>query len=226
MLEPDFQRWRDAVDVRCQQLVAEVPWRIDRRPRLARLLVGAEQHAVALLASVDLALEVEHANHLAAGAGVELLDLRHRLGEQVHVLHGQKRQLEADHPADLARPQAAAIDHVLGLHSALLGDDVPGAVCLLGQFDHTVPEHDLGAQLARGLGVGMRGARWVEMAFDRVPHGADEIGLVHQREHRLCLGRRDQFGIHAEIATLGVGKAQEVHAFRRVRQHHAAGQVE
>ena len=64
------------------------------------------------------------------------------------------------------------------------------------------------------------------MAFDRVPHGADEIALVHQREHRLGFGRRDQLGVHAEIAALGVGEAQEVHALGRVGHHHAAGQVQ
>ena len=72
----------------------------------------------------------------------------------------------------------------------------------------------------------MRRAGRVEMAFDRIPHGADEIGLVHQREHRLRLGRRDQLGVHAEIAALGVGKAQEVHALGGVGEHHAAGQVQ
>ena len=135
MLEADLQRRRDAVEVGLQQLVAEIPRRVDRRPRLAGLLVGAEQDAVALLARVDLALEVEHADHLAAGLAVEGLDLRHRLGEQVHVLHGEHRQLEADHAADLARPQAAAVDDVLGLDRALFGDDVPGAVGVLRQFD-------------------------------------------------------------------------------------------
>ena len=142
------------------------------------------------------------------------------------MLHGQHRQLDADHAADLARPQAAAVHDMLGLHRALFGDDVPGAVDLLRQLDDAVPEHDLGAELARGLGIGMRGAGRVEMALDRVPHGADEIRLVHQREHRLGLGRRDQFGVHAEIAALGVGEAQKVHALGAVGHHHAAGQVQ
>jgi hypothetical protein len=130
MLEADLQRRRDAVEVGRQQLVAEIPRRVDRRPRLAGLFVGAEQDAVALLPRIDLALEVEHADHFAAGFLVEGFDLRHRLGEQVHMLHGEHRQLDADHAADLARPEPAAIDHMLGVDSALLGDDVPGAVGL------------------------------------------------------------------------------------------------
>ncbi len=176
MLEADLQRRRDAVEVGRQQLVAEIPGRVDRRPRLAGLLIGAEQDAVALLARVDLALEVEHADHLAAGRLVEGLDLRHRLGQEIHVLHGEHRQLDADHAADLARPQAAAIDDMLGLHRALLGDDVPGAVRILGQFLDRVAQHDLGAELLGRLRVGDGRAGRIEMAFDRVPHGADEIG--------------------------------------------------
>jgi hypothetical protein len=107
----------------------------------------------------------------------------------------------------------------------LLGDHVPGAVGLLGQL-LDLAEHDLGAELAGGLGIGVGGAGGVEMALDRIPQRADEIALVHQREHRLGFGRGDQLGLHAEIAALGVHQAQEIHAFGRVGQHHAAGQVQ
>ena len=226
MPEADLQRRRDAVEVWRQQLVAEIPRRVDRRPRLAGLLISAEQDAVALLAGVDLTLEVEHADHLAPGRLVEGLDLRHRLRQKVHVLHGQHRQFDADHAADLARPQATAIHHMLGLHRSLFGDHVPGAVRILGQFLDRVAEHDLGAELFGRLRIGDGGARRVEMAFDRVPHGADEMPLVHQREHRLGFRRRDQLGVHAEITALGVGKPQEVHALGAVGEHDAAGQMQ
>ena len=64
------------------------------------------------------------------------------------------------------------------------------------------------------------------MALDRVPERADEIALVHQREHGLGFGRGDQFGLHAEIAALGVHQSQEIHALGRVGHHHPAGQVQ
>ena len=57
--------------------------------------------------------------------------LRQCLGQQIMVLHGQHRQLDADHPADLARPEPAAVDHVLGVHRALVGHDIPAAVAAL-----------------------------------------------------------------------------------------------
>ena len=110
----------------------------------AGLLVGADQHAAALLAHVDLALEVDD---------VELVDLGiddagNVLGDEVMVLHREDRQFEPDHAADLARPEAAAVDDVLGEDVALLGDDVPGAVRARLEIDDAVEAVDLGA--ARG----------------------------------------------------------------------------
>ncbi len=40
--------------------------------------------------------------------------LGHVIGDEIHMLHGQHRQFDADHAADLARPQAARIHHVFG----------------------------------------------------------------------------------------------------------------
>ena len=48
------------------------------------------------------------------------------------VLHREHRQLEPDHPADLAGPQPAGVDDVLGVDGSVLGDDVPGAVARAG----------------------------------------------------------------------------------------------
>ena len=142
------------------------------------------------------------------------------------MLHRQNREFDTHHAADFARPQAAAIHHMLGLDDALFRDDVPSAIRILCQFLHRVAQHDLRAEFLRRLGIGDRRAGRVEMSFDRIPHGADEILLVHQRKHRLRLCRRDQFRVHAEVTALGVGDAQEVHALRRVGHHHAAGPVQ
>src|SRR5690606_29156544 len=53
MTEADFQRRRDAIEIRRQQLVAEVPGGRNRRPGSACFLVGAKKDAVAFLARVD-----------------------------------------------------------------------------------------------------------------------------------------------------------------------------
>ena len=115
VLEADLEARRDALQVVRQQALREVPGRRDRRPGHAGALVGADQHAAALLAHVDLALEVDDVQLLLRPA----LQLRQVLGDEVLVLHGEHRQLEAHHAPDLARPQAAGIDHVLGVHVAV-----------------------------------------------------------------------------------------------------------
>src|SRR6185312_2394077 len=69
MAEAYLERRRDAVDIRLQQLMAEIPGRRLFRPRLASLLVGAHQHTAALLAEIKLAVEVDRMDDLRAGLG-------------------------------------------------------------------------------------------------------------------------------------------------------------
>ena len=67
----------------------------------------------------------------------------------------------------------------------LLGDDVPGAVRRAASAPTTRLRSTISAPLMlRRLGIGVGGAGGVEMALDRVAHGADEVALVDQREHR------------------------------------------
>jgi hypothetical protein len=58
-------------------------------------------------------------------------DLRHLVGDEIHVLHGEHRKLEAHHAANLARPQAAAVHHMLGVDVALavMTSQVPSGRC-------------------------------------------------------------------------------------------------
>ena len=133
-----------------------------------RLLVRAEEHAAALLADVDLAAEVDGHRQLVAGRLVERLDLGHVRGQHVLVLHGEDRELEADHPADLARPQAAGVDDVLGVDRvAVLDLDVPGLVRTLRQPGHQRVQADLGAGHLGALDVGAGDAGRVDVALDR-----------------------------------------------------------
>ena len=223
MLEGDLQRRGDAVEVRREQLHLEVPRRVVRRPRHAGLLVGAEQHAALLLADVDLAGEVEGHRHLPAGALVVLLHLGHRLGDHVHVLHGQHGQLDADHAADLARPQPAGVDDVLGVDLALVGDDVPRPVGTLAEVgDHGVPV-DLGPGVAGADGVGVGDAGRVDVALDRVEQRAHEVLVLHEREDGLGLGGGDDLQVHAQVPAPGLGHAQPVQPLAGVGQHRPPG---
>ena len=226
VLERDLQRGGDAVEVGRQQLLVEGPRRDLRRPRHARLLVRAHQHPTLLLADVDLALEVEGHRQLVTALGVEGGDLVHVVGDEVHVLHAEDGQFQADHPPDLACPQPAGVDDVLGVDLTLVGDDVPRAVGPLAQVLDPRVAVDLGAGLAGADRVrGGHPAR-VDVTLDRVEQGADEVLLLHQREQVSGLGGGDDLELHAEVAPAGLGHAQPVEAFAVAGQHQPAGQVD
>jgi len=99
---------RNAVQVGLQQLLAEAPGRGLGGPGHAGLLVHAEHHAFALLAQVALGTKVDDVANFLARALVECHHLGDVVGDQVHVLHGQHRQLDAHHAAHFTRPQAAS----------------------------------------------------------------------------------------------------------------------
>ncbi len=141
MPETHFQRRRDTVDVRLKQFVAEIPGRRLLGPWLSCLFVGAHQHAAALLAQIEFAVKINRMDDFRAGFPVPGGDLRHVLGNEVHVLHGEDRQLQPDHAAHLARPQAARIDDVFGNDLALVRDDPPHAIGAANDI------HDLGESL-------------------------------------------------------------------------------
>ena len=210
----------DALQVVRQQVLAEVPGRRLRRPGHARALVGAEQHALALLAHVDLGLEVDDVLELGLS-----LQLRQVLGDEVLVLHGEDRKLEPDEAADFARPQSARVHDVLGVDRAVLGDDVPGAVRPLLRVDDAVLAHDLGAADLGGFRVGVRDAVRIHVPFDRVVDRAEEMLLLEQRMELLGLRRRDQLEVHAEVAAARHGHPQPVDALRRPGQEQAAAHV-
>ena len=226
MLEADLQRRGDTVQIGLQQFVSEIPRRVERRPRFAGAFIGAQQDALTLLPGVDLTLEIHHADQFAAHGFVEFDDLGHGVGQQIHVLHRQHRQFQPDHAPDLARPQAARVHDVLAADFAVHRVQRPHAVRILGDVLDRVAQFDLRAQRLRGLGIGDGGARRVQMPLDRIPQRAHEIGLVHQGEHRLGLGRGDQLGLHPQRAATRVDQPQEIHAFLAVGHHHAAGQMQ
>ena len=84
---------------------------------------------------------------------------------------------------------------------------------------------DLGTGLSGGLGVRVGYAGRVDVALVGVPHRADEILLVEYRMDLFGLSDRDQLGVHAEVAALGVGGFQPVITLRCVGEHDAAGDV-
>ena len=152
-------------------------------------------------------------------------DLRHFVGDEIHVLHGKHGKLDPHHAAHFARPEAAAVDDMLGVDVALVGDHVPGAVRPVRQLLDLGVLVDLGPADARGLGIGMRGALGVEVAVGGVDHRADEILLFQQRMHLLGFRHGDDLGLQPQVAGAGVRHLQPFHALMRVGEDEAARAV-
>ena len=222
MLEPDFQRGRDTVEVRLQQFVAEIPGRADRRPGPARLLIGPHQHAAAFLAQVDFALEVHDMQHLAARLAVVCLHFRHVVGDEIHVLHCQDRQFEADHAPDLARPEPARIDNVRGPDFPLVRPHQPiAAGKRLKRLDLGEAVY-LGPLFARCSGIGVGRAGRVHMAVIGIPERPHKMPGVEQRHVPVRLLGGDDFRIEPEIASARMRQLEPLHALRRAGQQVAA----
>src|SRR2546430_12265516 len=114
MLEADLETRCNTVEIFRQQTVGEIPRRLQRRPRHAGALVRSEQDPGALLARVDLALEVY--------AGQELLlplEGGKILGDEVLVLHGEDRQLQPHHAPHFTRPQDRKSTRLNSSHSQI-----------------------------------------------------------------------------------------------------------
>ena len=231
--EGHLQRLRDAVQVRRKQPHREVPRRLSGRPRQAGLLVGAEQHALALLAHVDLAAEVDHVHQPRAGAPVVLPHGFERLGDQVGVLHGQHRQLQAHHAPHLAGPQAPAVDDVLAVdRSEVLSaggvvhqhPPAPVTVALDGAGPGVAVHLGAGGPGRLGVGVGHPGR--IHMALVGIHQRPYEVLGIEQRHQlgRLC--HRHQLRLHPQVAAPGVGRLEPVEPLGGVGQHHAAGHVD
>ena len=164
--------------------------------------------------------------HHLAGRLVDLGDLGHVLGDEILVLHGEHGQLQSDETPHLARPEAAGVDHMLGLDVALVGDHVPGAVAAGPRIRDPGLRVDLRAALLGAARKGVRRARRIEMALDGVIERARELALVDQGQPPLGLIQRDQLALHAEIAALGLDVFQPLVALLGGRKHQAFGHVQ
>ena len=226
MRESALEFVRDAIEVVREELEHEVPRGLLGRPWTVVLLVGAEQDALAFLACVDLAGEVDHVRQFATVLGVVLDDLVHRFGHQVVVFHREHRQLESGHAADFACPEATRVDDVFGVDVALVRDDVPRAVLALLQVGRPGVGVDLGAAVACADGIGVRDAVGVHAAFVLVVQRADEVLLFEQRIQFLCFLHGDHLHVHAEVTTACLGHLQPVEALGRVGELQTTGEVD
>src|SRR5271163_4023570 len=105
---------------------------------------------------------------------------------------------------------------------AFLGEHVPRSVGPGFQIDDAIEAVDFGAGQGRALGVGLRHAPGIKMAFDRIEHRADEMFLVDERIYPRRFIDRDDLEIHPEIPAARTRHLQPVQTFLRARQIEAA----
>ena len=197
---------RHAVELLGQELVPEVLRRPVHRPQLARLLVHADHEATPLLAQVALAGRV----HAVRKLGVALVHLGQIAGDQVLVLHRVAGQVHPGHRADLARPQARRVDHVLGVHRALHRHHVPMPVRTGAKLPHRVAQHDLRALHPGALRIRLRGAGGVEVAVEGIVERPEQSGGVGDRREARDLLRPHDLGVEPHVAVLGALRLEEI----------------
>ena len=140
-------------------------------PGLGHRLEGAEHHLAGVFLVVGAL--VRHAQHR------QPRQARDRLGDQVEMLAGMQRDVDAGHGAELARPHAGAVDDDVGLDRALLaalrpGDAGDAAVLLVDRGDlHALD--DLRAALPRAFGQRHGDVGRIALAVERQVHGADHV---------------------------------------------------
>ena len=183
-----------------------------KAPGFRHRLEGSEQHLARVLLVVGAL--VGHAQH---GQGSEIRD---RLGDDVEVLAGLERDVRAEHPAEVARPHAAAVHDVLAGDGAavlaLAPFDVGDALALPAHpGDGRVLEH-LRAVLPGALRERQRDVRRIPLPVLRQPDGARHIAGLQVRVARRHLVRGDLLDLdtpgagHAGLAPdlLGAGVGQ------------------
>ena len=210
---------RHPVPVRRDGAEGEVGRRSVELPRRAHRLEQPDQQAAALLAVVGVAVRVLDDRQVA----VHAVD---GLGEQVVVLGGLQRDVDADAAPELARPQARRDHDGLALDVAGVGDDRgdPAVVGAQPGDRHALDDGDA----ARGGALGQRGRD-----ADRV--GATFVGDVRRREDVVDRGDRRQLGhlgrgdldvVDAEAALEGALAAQRLEPLRRGREVQVADRAE
>jgi hypothetical protein len=160
-----------------QELVREVAWDPVEAPGHGRALVAAHQEPADFLAEIDEAVGVAHRRDVARHA----VD---RLGDEILVRHRDHRNGEADHPADLVRPDPGRVDDRLARHRPLLRLDTgdPATGDPNAEHVHAGPDRDAALSRPRRERPGQR--RRVDPAVGRQVRGALDPRDAHQRKQR------------------------------------------
>ena len=216
----------DPVQLRRQQLHAELRRHAVHAPRAAVRLVGTEDEPVALLAQVPALLRVADDRQLRLPGRSALGDLRDPGGDQVLVQHRDHRQIRPHHRADLPAPGTRRVDHVPAADRVPVGMHRPRARGGALDRPHRRMAPDLGPAGSRPRGERVGGQRRVDVPVVRLVDRTEQPVDARQRvDPRQRLGGEDaELVAHEPPEPLHV--AELVHALRRARDPERAAGVE
>ncbi len=157
--------------------MAEIPRHTADFPRGGDWLVSAQQHALALLAEIDVGLVIN--TRWQAGRVINH-DLN-LIGDQIVMFHRLHRNMRALHMAQFTRPKTRTVDDNFGIYRAFGRGHIPAAIRALGGgCDGRVGEI-LRAMHLGGLGKCIGRARGVHIAILTIPQHRVIMFRINQR---------------------------------------------
>ncbi len=190
-----------------------------RRPGNGVRLEGAEQQLAGILLEIGAMVGV--AQHRKGGGEVGEI-----LGDDVEMLAGLERDVDAAALAERARPHAGGDDDVLGRDLALVGDDAGGAPFGAAYRRDLGVLEDLRAARPRALGESHGGVDRIGLAVLREEDAADHIVDIEQRPMALDLAGADLVDLEAEGLRHRGAAQQLLEALARRRHRDAAALLE
>ena len=137
------------------------------------------------------------------------------------MLHRVQREIDARHRPHFARPKPACVHHMLGMHRAFFGDNIPCAIAALRGGDNLAMRLDRGAAHLGGARIGMGCARRVQMPVQRIVKPAHDPVQIGDRRDFCNLFRTDDLGFQPHVAVLGPFRDQHVEPLAVIRQRDA-----
>ena len=194
-----FQMLAEMIEVIVKEAEFPIRGNVAGDPALGVRLIPAHHKAA------DLFLEIGAPIRIAqrGGVGGKAVDL---FGDDVLVLDRMQRHRDPGHRAQLARPHAAAVHHLVASDVALGGFHMGDAATVHPEPGDGHPFDDLRAMHPRAFGERLGDVRGARLPVGRQPAGPDQVRGVHQGPHPFDLISADQFHIHPETAG-GRGKA-------------------
>ena len=194
-----FEMLAEMIEVIVKEAEFPIGGNVARHPALGVRLIPAHHKAADLFLEIGAPIRVTQ----GGGVGGKAVDL---FGDDVLVFHRVQRHRDPGHRAQLARPHAAAVHHLVASDVPLGGFHMGDAATVHPEPGDSHPFDDLRAVHPRAFGERLGDVRGARLPVGRQPAGPDKVRGVHQGPHPFDLISADQLHIHPETAG-GGGKA-------------------